>query len=63
VTSAGLGWKQYGAGWEGRAGQDGCGLEVCGVEGAKISQIPGGVRRVLNSRGGSGQKISTRAGL
>jgi len=41
VTSAGLGWKQYGAGCEGRAGQDGCGLEVCGVEGAKISQIPG----------------------
>jgi len=54
-----------GAGWDGVRG--GRGLEVCGcgTGAGKISQTPADAGRVyiLRVRGGSGQNISTRAGL
>jgi len=52
-----------GAGWDGLRGD--CGLEVCGAGAGKISQTRTGPGRdkILRVLSGSGQKISTRAGL
>jgi len=54
VTGAGLGWKQCGKG-----------RKRCGAGAGKNSQLPvgAGLVYILRVQGGSGQKISTCAGL